>query len=523
MVVFLFLISIFSLQGAWSVESSLPERKEKFQLTCNSDLRDFQILFPQYEKKIEKFASDLSTTNVKEKKNKLKSILRVVEKEKNKFKSLREELKTRLFFLEHVVALNRDLENYIFRIIKKVKGSNVKSSTFLRSNYQGEMPDHIMGRLGIRDNKENSKIAFSRWQKNVETGNLQSYGHWVEHNSPLEEIILFNKNIRNRKIESLYSPKKILGPLDFYLREGDPKSEKLLYNIDCQGNLLFGFSPKHPLFLKGFNHSHIANNFQVLCAGTLQLDKNNRIKHIDNQSGHYKPKEQQFQEALKLLLNKNPEIFSKNCQVFIQGASKPFNTLQEFLKKEFQSSFVINKPLQDLLIYLDLFREDASKMGLKFEEEILGISANLSSWLSFGRNFNSLKDKELTINELYQKLKIMDETLKLKNPNKSQKQNFSFFGLGNFSLLPNKIIDDFIEKIFIQFPDIMNEKEENRREIIRAEILKIHYFSDEENFVDAFLDKLKKIFSDKNLSLHVNLGLFTMYKKFGAVLSKNHF
>lgn len=111
---------------------------------------------------------------------------------------------------------------------------------------------------------------------------------------------------------------------------GSPGSQHELYAID---QMEFIYTANQPAKSGTFHHSSFLSGKPVLCAGEIQLQQG-VIVHIDNGSGHYKPRTQDLLNCVELLRRRySVDLAKVKIQDFSQQTAQWSSAAQFLLRK----------------------------------------------------------------------------------------------------------------------------------------------------------------------------------------------
>jgi hypothetical protein len=109
-----------------------------------------------------------------------------------------------------------------------------------------------------------------------------------------------------------------------------------MYALDHHGNLFTRESPPRN-FTEFFNHSSFNAGREIMCAGMIWI-RNGKLKHLDNESGHYKPSWENLVQAVRFLHEEGTDVSGARIGGYgresFKAASVLDGTLQEFTKME---------------------------------------------------------------------------------------------------------------------------------------------------------------------------------------------
>ncbi|CAN5707210.1 hypothetical protein BH23GEM11_BH23GEM11_06040 [soil metagenome] len=92
------------------------------------------------------------------------------------------------------------------------------------------------------------------------------------------------------------------------------------YAIDRYGNFFSTQLGTNSTKGKMFNHSCFTAGTPVLCAGMCEFSANGLLRHIDNESGHYKPDRKAIFNAVNLMINQG--VNGADLRVGVQGVGE---------------------------------------------------------------------------------------------------------------------------------------------------------------------------------------------------------
>lgn len=232
----------------------------------------------------------------------------------------------------------------------EAKAEQPESEKVRRRKYLKKKFDHAVNAFGEAGTRSNHKEVPKEQQLSIDLGNKPVFGiiskilHWIENKfkyffpryNLFPEVGNEDRKIPGTKSQVKYftpeeqaehtlHPKKKDGEFKLYNAKGElydttdkiSKGKKgyVAYVITLNGRLITHEHVNVGKSNHAYRHSTLAGGEPVLCSG-LMVVKNGKIKYIDNNSGHYKPRSANLYNAIERL----KVVFAEDAKVIHFGS-----------------------------------------------------------------------------------------------------------------------------------------------------------------------------------------------------------